>query len=61
MRTFATLEELVEYRRSQEPADEREERLAKMRERMRITDARCHKVFQDSIPSQALLDKVISL
>lgn len=61
MRTFATLEELIEYRRSQETPEEKAARIEAFKERMRETDARCHKIFQDSIPTEALLNKVISL
>lgn len=61
MRTYMSLEELIEYRRSKELPEEKAERNRKMQERMRETDIRLSKLFRDSIPSQALLDKVISL
>jgi ppGpp synthetase/RelA/SpoT-type nucleotidyltranferase len=61
VRTHATIEELIEYRRSQEPPEEKAARLRKQVERLAEMDKRCHKIFQDSIPSEALLNKVISL
>ncbi|MCY1427456.1 hypothetical protein D9M71_433030 [compost metagenome] len=56
-----TLEDLIEYRRSKESPEERATRIKAMNDRMAETDKRCHKIFQDSIPSEALLNKVISL
>lgn len=61
MRTYVSLEELIEYRRSQESPEEKAERQRLMQERMRETDIRLSKLFRDSIPSEALLNKVISL
>lgn len=61
MRTYKSLEELIEYRRSKEPPEEKAERLRRQAERLAECDRRCHKIFQDSIPSEALLNKVISL
>lgn len=61
MRTYRTLEELIEYRRSKEPPEEKVERIRRMAERLAKVDKECHVRFQASIPSQALLDKVISL
>lgn len=61
MRTFSSLEELIEYRRSKESPEDRAARIKLMQERMRETDMRCHKLFQASIPTEALLNKIISL
>jgi ppGpp synthetase/RelA/SpoT-type nucleotidyltranferase len=61
VRTHATIEELIEYRRLHEPSEEKAERLKKQAERLAETDRRCHEIFQASIPTEALLNKVISL
>lgn len=60
-RTFASIEELIEFRRSKETIEERTERHRKQAERLARVDKECHAKFQASIPTQALLDKVISL
>lgn len=61
MRTFVSLEELIEYRRSLESPEERAARIKLMQDRMRETDIRCSAIFKASIPTEALLNKVISL
>lgn len=61
MRTYRSLEEMIEYRRSLESPEEKAEHRRLMQERMRETDIRLSKLFRDSIPSEALLNKVISL
>lgn len=59
--SMKSLEDLIEYRRSQEPPEERAARIKAMNERMAETDKRCHKIFQDSIPSEELLNRMITL
>lgn len=56
-----SLEELIEYRRSQEPPEERATRIKQMNERMAAADERLNALLKASIPTQELLNKVISL
>jgi ppGpp synthetase/RelA/SpoT-type nucleotidyltranferase len=55
------IEALIEYRRSQESPEERAARIKLMNERMAETDKRLNALFLASIPSETLLNKVISL
>lgn len=59
--SMKSLEDLIEYRRSQESPEERAARIKAMKERMAETDKRCHKIFQDSIPSEELLNRMITI
>ena len=59
--SLQTIQDLIDSRRLHEPPEEKAERLRKQAVRLAEIDRRCHKIFQDSIPSEALLNKVISL